>query len=122
MLDTHTLLWAIGHVARLRPETRALLADADNEMFVSPISVWETSMKVAAGKVTLSGDLVGTLEASSFEELEVTYRHAVEAGGLPLHHRDPFDRMLVAQARLEGLTLITTDRKLAAYDVALLPA
>jgi PIN domain nuclease of toxin-antitoxin system len=116
------MLWAIGRSPRLRRETRALLADPGNAAFVSAISVWEASIKVASGKLTLSADLLETLEASRFEPLEVTHLHALEAGGLPPHHRDPFDRMLVAQARLEGLTLVTTDRRLAAYDVALLPA
>ena len=116
------MLWAVGEPRRLRTTTRAMIDDPANAVFVSSASVWEVSIKAAGNKLKLRGDLRQTLEQSGFEALEITHDHAATAGSLPRHHGDPFDRMLVAQAQLEGLTLVTSDRKLAAYDVALLPA
>ncbi len=90
---------------------------------MSAVSVWEAGIKIASGKLALAPDVLrDTLDKSRFQPLDVTYDHGLAAAALPLHHRDPFDRMLVAQAQLEGLTLVTTDRELAVYGVALLPA
>jgi PIN domain nuclease of toxin-antitoxin system len=84
--------------------------------------VWELAIKVAIGKMRSPGDLPVQIAHHRFDPLAVTVDHAVWAGGLPLHHGDPFDRMLIAQAQLEGLTIVTRDSRFAAYDVALLPA
>lgn len=116
------MLWAIGQSPRLRRETYVALSDPANDVFVSAACVWEASIKIAGGKLKLPMPLRETLEASRFAALDITHDHAMAAGALPLHHKDPFDRMLIAQAQLEALTLVTTDRELAAYDVALLPA
>jgi PIN domain nuclease of toxin-antitoxin system len=90
---------------------------------VSSVSVWEAAIKRALGKLRADpADLRAELDLAGFGQLPVTWEHGLAAGALPRHHRDPFDRMLIAQAQLEGLTLVTTDQALAAYDVALLPA
>jgi PIN domain nuclease of toxin-antitoxin system len=88
--------------------------------FVSAASAWEVAIKQAIGRLTLPEPFAVGIDASGFQRLPVGFEHAAEAASLPLHHTDPFDRMLVAQARLEGLTLVTHDRALAAYDVPVL--
>jgi PIN domain nuclease of toxin-antitoxin system len=99
------------------------LADPDNEVVVSAVSVWEAAIKRAQGRLDLvPEDLRAELDVAGFDSLPITQEHGIAAGALPLHHKDPFDRMLIAQARLEGLTIITRDRRFAPYDVALLPA
>lgn len=85
-------------------------------------SAWEAAIKRKLGKLETPDDLAAQLERKRFVALDVTLDHALTAGDLPLHHRDPFDRMLIAQAQLEGLTIVTRDRHFAPYDVALLPA
>ncbi|HKP19047.1 MAG TPA: type II toxin-antitoxin system VapC family toxin [Gaiellaceae bacterium] len=122
LLDTQVMLWAVGDPGRIRPTTRATIDDPNNDVLVSSASVWESSIKIASGKLRLPMDLGDAVDRSGFRALQITHNHAIAAGALPRHHRDPFDRMLVAQAQLEGLTLVTTDRQLAAYDVAVLPA
>ena len=116
------MIWAIGRSARLRATTRAAIEDQANEVVVSSACVWEASIKISNGKLSIPMDLADALEESGFARLHITHEHAIAAGSLPRHHGDPFDRMLVAQAQLEGLTLVTADRGLAVYDVALLPA
>jgi len=94
-----------------------------NDVFVSAVSIWEAAIKRALGSLDVDpAALVREIEVEGFSRLLITYDHAVAAGALPLHHKDPFDRMLVAQAQLESLTIVTSDRKLSAYDVAVLPA
>ncbi len=89
-------------------------------MHVSSATLWEISIKRALGRIGLQADLAEEIEAGGFVELPITARHAWAAGGLPRHHEDPFDRLLVAQARAEQLRLVSRDRALAAYDVELL--
>lgn len=89
-------------------------------MLVSAVSVWEIEIKRALDRIRAPEDVAGLVDESGFERLAITFEHAREAGGLPLHHADPFDRMLVAQARVEGLTLATADRNVARYDVPVL--
>jgi PIN domain nuclease of toxin-antitoxin system len=86
------------------------------------VSAWEAAIKRKAGKLEIPDDLAAQLESKRFDALEITLEHALAAGGLPLHHKDPFDRMLIAQAQLESLTIVTRDRHFAPYGVALLPA
>lgn len=119
LLDTHTLLWLVQDSHHLGPNTRtALLA---GQSTVSAITVWEIAIKRAAGRLRIP-DVVPFLDDMGFALLSLSAAHAEEAGGLPMHHRDPFDRALVAQARLEGLVLVTVDRMMPSYDVALLDA
>jgi PIN domain nuclease of toxin-antitoxin system len=116
------MIWAIGRSGQLRPETRAAIEDLSNEVVISAVSVWEAAIKINSGKLSMPISLAEALEESRFDRLDMRVEHAFAAGALPLHHKDPFDRMLVAQAQLEGLTLVTTDREFAAYHVAVLPA
>jgi PIN domain nuclease of toxin-antitoxin system len=122
LLDTSTLLWWLDDDARLGPTARAAIADPDNEILVSSASAWEISVKRASGKLDAPFDIVESLERSFFVELPIEVAHAVTAGELPRHHKDPFDRMLVAQAQMEGLTLVADDEEIALYDVQLLDA
>lgn len=121
LLDTHVLIWAMQQPDRLRPDARTALADRGNEILVSAASVWEIAIKVAYGRLAFPvADIHVMLSEMGFGVLDVAPRHAVELLALPLLHRAPFDRMLVAQARAEGLTLVTDDEMIRRYDVALL--
>ena len=122
LLDTHVLLWAIGDPERLRDPARTALWDPRNEVRVSVASVWEIGIKRALGKLTAPDDLGPHLEAANFEPLPISLEHTSVAGSLPLHHRDPFDRMLIAQAQLESLAIVTRDERFARYGVQLLAA
>jgi len=118
LADTHVLLWVIQ--GALSPEGLERIVRDAGEVFASAASIWEIEIKRARGRLEVPPNFVELVEQSGFELLSIHYGHAVEAGRLPLHHRDPFDRMLVAQARIEGLTLATADAALADYDVPLL--
>ena len=122
LVDTHALLWALAEPDRLRDEARRALTDGRNVVLVSAASIWEIAIKRAAGKLDAPDDLLEVLSATGFEILPIIGQHAIEAGTLPMVHRDPFDRMLVAQARIEGLRIVTTDARIATYGVDVLPA
>lgn len=122
LLDTNTLLWWLFALPQLGPQSRARIMDVESEVLVSAVSAVEISIKQTTGKLQAPDDLVGQLAASGFDELPFTVRHGVAVAGLPMHHRDPFDRMLIAQARSEGLTLLTSDRVISAYDIPQLSA
>lgn len=117
LLDTHVLLWWMLEHPRLTPDLEALVADESNTVLVSSVSAIEISTKQQLGKLDVPDDLDEQVGASGFTDLPLTIRHGLAAGRLPLHHRDPFDRLLVAQAQCDDLTLVTADRKLLAYDV-----
>lgn len=121
LLDTHALLWWLADDARLTPSARDAIADAE-VVAVSAASAWEIGIKQSIGKLTGPRDLAAEIRSNGFAELPVTITHARAAGDLPPHHSDPFDRMLVAQARLEDLTLVTRDPRLADYGIAHLQA
>ena len=106
----------------MRADARAAIRDAENQVFVSVVSAWEATIKEQSGKLRMPSDLAEQLDANRLVPVPITLDHALAAGALPLHHRDPFDRMLVAQAQLESLTIVTSDRMFAAYGVAVLPA
>ncbi|MGH3959146.1 type II toxin-antitoxin system VapC family toxin [Mycobacterium sp.] len=116
LLDTHILLWALADDPKLSPAHRAMIAEPDNEFFVSAIAVAEVSIKTSLGKLKASG-FYESLREADFRELPFTAAHAEALRELPWHHRDPFDRMLVAQAITERLDLVTTDARLRAYPV-----
>jgi len=120
LADTHALLWWLADDARLSDGARDVIAAGAVAVHFSAASVWEAEIKAAAGKLAVPAGLLDALEADGFVELAVTARHAREAARLPLLHRDPFDRMLVAQSRLERMTVITADAKLAAYGASVL--
>jgi PIN domain nuclease of toxin-antitoxin system len=96
------------------------MENPDVSLFFSAASIWEIAIKRAQGKLDVPGNLLDTMEQRGFVELPVLSRHAIIAGALPPRHRDPFDRMIVAQAQSEGLTIVTRDERIAAYDVPVL--
>ena len=114
LLDTHVLLWWLEGSSRLPGPAKKLIVTAGS-VFVSAATAWEIAIQQTIGKLKTPGDLEAALAASRFEPLGITVGHALSAGALPRHHDDPFDRMLLAQARLEGLRLLTHDERLAAY-------
>ena len=121
LLDTHTFLWWLDGDRRLSARGRRLIADAATEVFVSAASAWEIAIKAAAGKLPgaldVAEDVAGCMESQGFRPLDITVPHAQRAGNLPPLHRDPFDRMLVAQALVEGLPLLSNDAAFDAYTV-----
>ena len=96
------------------------MENPETSLFYSATSIWEIAIKRAQGKLKAPEDLLDTMEQRGFTELPVLSHHAIIAGALPPHHRDPFDRMIVAQAQSEGLTVVTRDERIAAYDVPVL--
>jgi PIN domain nuclease of toxin-antitoxin system len=121
LLDTHVLLWWLADDPALSIQARRLIAN-EPEVLVSAASAWEIAIKRALGKLEAPEDLTDAMDASGIGRLPIEFEHAVTAGGLPRHHDDPFDRMLVAQAQHEGLTLLTSDARIGRYAVAILPA
>ena len=119
LLDTHALLWWMRGEP-IDPEVMHRISDPDVRVVVSAASVWEVAIKRALGKLRFERSMIEAIETSGFESLSISSLHAERAGDLPLHHRDPFDRMLIAQAQVESLMLVTRDAQLSAYDVQLL--
>ena len=116
LLDTHVFLWAVSGSRQLTPKIRAVIKGAD-EVFVSAASIWEIAIKVRLGKLEAEPvAMAGAIEESGFKELPVRAVHAAYVANLPLHHTDPFDRLLVAQAVTEPLRLLTADGALAIYS------
>jgi len=113
LLDTHAFLWWLDGDRRLSSRGRRLIADETTEVFVSAASAWEIAIKAVAGKLAgaldVAADVSGCLESQGFRPLDITVGHAQRAGSLPLLHRDPFDRMLIAQALVEGLPIVSND-------------
>jgi PIN domain nuclease of toxin-antitoxin system len=118
LLDTHVLLWAAGSPEQLPPEARALLEDPDNELVFSAASLWEITIKRSLGRPDFQVDarvLRRGLLDNGYLELSITSEHAVFIDSLPSIHKDPFDRILIAQATVEGITLLTADALVAQY-------
>lgn len=122
LLDTHVILWWLNDEPSLSQKARKAIADGRNLVFVSAVSVWEIRIKESLGKLKLPADFKSVLAGQPFEHLAVTVEHAHAIKDLPDYHRDPFDRMLVAQARAEGFTLVTRDAHLKKYRIPLLAA
>lgn len=126
LLDTHVWLWMNGAVERLSEPARELLAEGRQALYLSAASTWEIAIKHAAGKLELPQPpdlyIPSTLAQNDVRPLAIHQAHTWRAAALPLHHRDPFDRMLIAQAQAEGLRLMTVDDKLERYEVDLLRA
>jgi len=124
LLDTHVWLWLQTTPERLSGEALALVEDTSNDLFLSAASAWEIAIKYALGKLPLPEPpdryVPSRLELSGTAALPVEIRHAVRVAALPPHHRDPFDRLLIAQAQLEDLVLVTADGQLAAYGVEMI--
>jgi PIN domain nuclease of toxin-antitoxin system len=121
LVDSHVALWWLAADDSLGPICGAQLQAAD-EVFFSAVTPWELGIKRSLGKLAYPDGLVGELSAAGFVGLAISVAHAELAPGLPPHHRDPFDRMLVAQAQLESLVLVTADRSLRPYDVEIIDA
>ena len=121
LLDTHVVLWWLSDDPTLADDIKDRI-DHDPEVYLSPVTIWEIAIKQAIGKIAEPADLPERVRATRLPEIAITSEHALVAGRLPLHHRDPFDRMLVAQARCEGLALVTRDTRIPDYDVTVLPA
>ncbi|MDA2930146.1 type II toxin-antitoxin system VapC family toxin [Acidobacteria bacterium AH-259-O06] len=121
LLDTHVFLWWLMDDPRLPEETRRSIAEPRTAVHISAATIWEISIKAGLGKIELGkSNLAEAIESNDFLELPIKARHAWLAGRLPPHHKDPFDRMLVAQAQVEHLVIITYDRNFQLYDVSLL--
>ena len=120
LIDTHVLLWLDGSPERLSEHILGLLRDPRHTVYCSAVSLWEIAIKQSLNKLDVPASLPGMLERYAFTELPVTGRHAEAIRALPMHHRDPFDRMLIAQAIQEELVLITADRNMLAYEVPIL--
>ncbi len=121
LLDTHVLLWWLTS-ERMSARAKAAISSAESNVWVSTATVWELSIKSALGKLTLPDDLGDQLARHQFDVLPVALDHALAVRSLPALHADPFDRMLVAQAQCDELTLVTRDKNIKRYPVALLPA
>jgi PIN domain nuclease of toxin-antitoxin system len=116
------MLWALDDPGRLSVPTRSALEDPENLVVVSAASIWESAIKIAAGRLRAPRDLLEKVKTTGFSLLPISAEHGPVAGFLPRHHADPFDRMLVAQAQIEGLTIVTRDPRIRLYNVAVLDA
>lgn len=122
LLDTHVLLWALAAPEKLSVKARAVISDPRNAVFVSVASSWEIEIKAALGKLRTPPDIETQVSERRFIELPIRIRHAVAVRSLPPLHRDPFDRILVAQALVDNLTLVTGDEQLTRYPARTLRA
>lgn len=122
LLDTHTVLWWLDDPSVLSQTAREAIAEPGNEVLVSAAVCWEIAIKRRLNKLVAPADLRGALRSCGFIELNITPVHALATETLPAHHRDPFDRMLVAQAILEGATLVSRDPIMASYDIPTITA
>ncbi len=122
LLDTNALFWALIEPKRLSSEAASAIEDESNKVFVSVVSAWEIGVKRAKGKLEMPMALGPMLAETRFEALSVTLDHALAVESLPHRHHDPFDRILVAQAQLENLVLVTSDRAMRRYPIAVMPA
>jgi PIN domain nuclease of toxin-antitoxin system len=119
LLDTHVLLWWLADDRKLAKAAREIIANPDNDVHVSSASVWEAAIKMALGRLEIElDDLEAAIVRNGFRQLPVGFRHAITAGRLPSVHRDPFDRMLIAQASVEDLRVVSHDRVFERYGLS----
>jgi len=121
LLDTHVMLWWFRDMP-LSSAATAVLSELENQIYVSPVTAWELSIKAAKGHVDLSGSYLDAVSESGFQILNITWSHAVAAAELPAHHKDPFDRLLLGQASVEGMTVVSRDAHFVHYDIPLIEA
>ena len=122
LLDTHVLIWALENNSTLSEQARVAIIGSQNLIYVSAVSIWEISIKKAIGKLNAPDNLIEEIDLHRFLPLAINFKHAELAGKLPHIHKDPFDRLLIAQAIIENLILITRDDFISQYDVQLLEA
>ena len=122
LLDTHVLFWWLSDDAQLGKAARLAISDPRNQIYVSAVSTWEASINKLSGKLSAPDDLDAIVEEEGFSKLPITLFHGDQAGLLPLHHKDPFDRMLVAQAQSEGLVIVTNDEIVTQYNIRTMDA
>lgn len=120
LLDTHVLLWWFSNDRALSDKARQVIANVQNVIFISAATAWEITIKKALGKLEAPNDLEAAIAVSRFEVLPIHIKHAVGVGNLPLHHSDPFDRLLISQTKIEDLTLITHDERMAQYNISII--
>ena len=120
LLDTHVILWWLADDPTLKPDARSAISETSNLVYVSAVSLWEIVIKRGLGKLRLPEDWADILMREPFRQLPINCRHALRVGELPDIHKDPFDRLLVAQCLAEELTLVTHDATLQHYDVPIL--
>jgi PIN domain nuclease of toxin-antitoxin system len=120
LLDTHVLIWWPSDARKLSQTEIDIITDSDNLIFVSAATAWEIAVKKMIGKLEAPDDLPAALAVNNFLELPITIEHSQKLYQLPLHHNDPFDRIMVAQAISEDLTFMTRDTKIALYDIKII--
>ena len=121
LLDTPIALWWLGDTPELPDTVREVVQDSDNVVYVSAATIWEIAIKRALGKLEIGDEYVSEIAAQGFVELPIRWEHAKRVEALPMLHRDPLDRVLIAQAQALGLTLVTTDGMIRKYSVNVLP-
>jgi PIN domain nuclease of toxin-antitoxin system len=122
LLDTHVLLWWLSDDPQLGQTTRQVIADPRNDVYISAASTWEISIKRSLGKLSAPEDMDSIIDNEGFDKLPISLFHGDQAGMLPGHHKDPFDRMLIAQAQSEGLVVVTNDEKIIRYGIRIMDA
>jgi len=122
LLDTNVLIWWVTDNDKLSDRARSIIRDPENQIFVSAASVWEIAIKSSLGKLEISKHFYHDLAKEPFTELSVSFQHAILVRDLPHIHADPFDRLLIAQARVENLTVITSDPSFKRYEIAVIKA
>lgn len=120
LLDTNIFLWSLNDDRRLKHNIRKILKDPLNEIYVSVASGWEISVKHRLGKLPLKTTLLECFRKSTFKVLNINLEHILQLDKLPSHHKDPFDRILISQAKVENLTLITSDQKFRKYRLSII--
>ncbi len=122
LLDTNIFLWSLNADRKLKTSIREIIENPHNEIYISVVSGWEISIKHRSGKLPLKTTLEECFEKSDFSILNINLSHIMQLNKLPTYHKDPFDRILIAQAKVENLTLITSDQKFQKYKLALVNA
>lgn len=120
LLDSHVGLWAFDNSPNLSIQAKQAITDANTTVYVSAVTAWEIAFKRALGKLEAPGDYLQELQLHQFTPLDISSEHALAVEHFPLHHRDPFDRLLIVQAQLENLTLVTHDERIKVYNLTLI--
>lgn len=117
LLDTCVFIWAMSDPNQLSKKIKNIIEDCSSNIYISSVTPWEMSIKKSIGKLNCPDNIEEVIKLNDFKELPITFKHTSELKKLPPHHNDPFDRMLISQARIENLTILTNDEKILAYEV-----